>query len=48
MAHIGVRISDAKKEIITEHTEQIEKTISDIVRDLLDKYITEVIKIELK
>ncbi len=48
MAHIGARISNEKKEIITEHAEQIEKTVSEVLRDLLDKYIMEEIKIELK
>lgn len=50
MAHIGVRISKENKEKLDEIAKETESTISEITRNLLDKFLKEkeVIKIELK
>lgn len=50
MAHIGVRISKENKEKLDEIAKETETTISEITRNLLDKFLKEkeVIKIELK
>ena len=50
MAHIGVRISKENKERLDEIAKETETTISEITRNLLDKFLKEkeVIKIVLK
>ncbi len=50
MAHIGVRISKENKEKLDEIAKETETTISEITRNLLDKFLKEkeVIKIVLK
>lgn len=50
MAHIGVRISKENKEKLDEIAKETETTISEITRNLLDKFLNEkeVIKIVLK
>lgn len=50
MAHIGVRISKENKEKLDEIAKETETTISEITRNLLDKFLREkeVIKIVLK
>ena len=50
MAHIGVRISKENKEKLDEIAKETEITISEITRNLLDKFLREkeVIKIVLK
>ena len=47
MAHIGVRISKENKEKLDEIAKETETTISEITRNLLDKFLKEkeVIKI---
>lgn len=47
MAHIGVRVPVENKEQLNKIAEISESTISQIVRDLLDKYLKEEIKIVL-
>lgn len=47
MAHIGVRVPVENKEQLNKIAEISESTISQIVRDLLDKYLKEEIQIVL-
>lgn len=50
MAHIGIRISKQDKEKLDEIAKETDTTISEITRNLLDKFFKEkeVIKIVLK
>lgn len=50
MAHIGIRISKQDKEKLDKIAKETDTTISEITRNLLDKFFKEkeVIKIEFK